>query len=151
MCLSSHHARVGHVVRGEDITVGRWGGLVRVPVEERRLFWHSDTGGVPSHHHRAGVPPVWAAAAAHHGRVEVRGSPGIGRVNHVGVLLRPHWPPGEFQHTETGLGTLRLLRAPGLRTKLALLECADNTAGYYQETNHRDQDYQHETEVPLGL
>ena len=148
LCLSSHNAGIWYIVRGEDITVGRWGGLVRVPVEERGLFWHPDTGGVPSHHHRGRVPAVRADAG--HRRGEVRWSSGVGRMDHVSVLLSPHWPPGELQHAETCLGTV-LLRAPGLRTKLALLKGADNATGYYQQTNHRDQDYQHETEIPLGI
>ena len=148
LCLSSHHARVWDVVRGEDITVGWRGSLLRVPGEERGLFWHPDTGGVPRHHHRAAVPAL--RAAPHHGRAKVRGSPGVGRVNHVGVLLGPHRPPGQLQHTEAGLGTI-LLRSPGLGAQLTLLEGADNTTGDHEETNHGDQHDQHETEVPLGL
>ena len=144
--MSSHNPGIRYIVRGEDITVGRWWGLVRVPVEERGLFWHPDTGGVPRHHHRGGVPALWAAAG--YRRVEVRRSPGVGRMHDVSVLLRPNPSPGELKHAETCLGAAF---PTGLWTQLAFLECADNPAGNYEETNHRDQNYQHKTEIPLGI
>ena len=138
LSLASHHSRVWHIVRWEDVTVCRWRSFVHVSVEERRLLRHPDAGGV-----------ACDGAGAGGGCGEVCGSPGTRWRDHVGVLHGPVWPPGQLQHAEAGLGTVLVLSRSAPRTQLTLLQGADYTAGNDQEPDDRDQNYQHKTEIPL--